>query len=121
MGYSDSVVLLASAARTATPTIADQFTEGAARCHVIVDVTAAAGTGVTPKIQGKDAASGKYYDVLVGSVITTTGTSVLKVGPGLTASANAAASDFLPAVWRVVVTHSDSSSLTYSVGAVISE
>lgn len=76
---------------------------------------------VVPKIQGKDPVSGGYYDVLVGTAITATGMTVLKVGPGIGAVENGAANDFLPDTWRVRLEHADTDSITYSVGAVISE
>lgn len=86
--------------------------------HVIIDVTAVTATpALTVKIQGKDPASGKYYDILVSTVIATVSTMVLKVGPGLTAAANLVANDMIPAVWRVIVTHGDTDAATYSVGA----
>jgi hypothetical protein len=43
-------------------------------------------------------------------------TTVLKVGPGLTAAANLVANDMIPSIWRVIVTHGDTDSATYSVG-----
>jgi hypothetical protein len=86
--------------------------------HVIIDVTAVTATpALTVRIQGKDPASGKYYDILVSTAIATAITTVLKVGPGLTAAANLVANDMIPAVWRVTVTHGDTDSATYSVGA----
>lgn len=119
------VALLPSAARTATVTGADQVNLGHRGVHVVINVTALSATpAVTPKIQGKTA-SGVYYDILVGTAITdvTVGTppstTVLKVYPGITPVANGAASDFLPNVWRVVLTAADSDSLTYSVDAVL--
>jgi hypothetical protein len=120
--------ILASAARTATPTISDQSDPNAEGVHIIINVTALTATPqVTPKIQGKDPVSGSYYDILVGSTITdvTVGTPpaiiVLKVGPGLTPVANGAAADYLPDTWRVVMTHGDADSITYSIGAVLAE
>lgn len=117
MAAHDNRVLLASAARTATVTGDDQVNMGHRGLHLVIDVTSVTSTpSITPTIQGKDAA-GIYYDILVGSAITATGTTVLKVYPGITAVANGAASDVLPAVWRVVLTHADSDSATYSVAA----
>ncbi len=117
----ESRTLYASAARTATVTGGDQTNFHHRGLHLIINVTALAATpSVTPKIQGKDA-NGIYYDILVGTAITdvTVGTppstTVLKVYPGITAVANGAASDVLPHVWRVVLTHGDSDSITYSV------
>lgn len=106
-----------SAVRAATVTSGDVANDVYRGIHLIVDVTAVpGGDTITPKIQGKDVTSGKYYDILVGAAISSTGTNVLKVYPGIGASANAAASDMLPRVWRVVVTHSAGTNFTYSVG-----
>ena len=71
------------------------------------------------RIEGKDLISGKYYTVLASAAITGTGTTVLKVYPGITASANASASDILPRTWRVTATHANTDSITYSVGASV--
>lgn len=113
---NSQIVILASAARTTTQTSADQLAEARHGLHLVVDVTSAGTGSITPKIQGRDA-NGIYYDILVGSAITTTGTTVLKVGRGFTPSANAVATDGLPANWRVVVTANNANSMTYSVGA----
>ena len=109
--------VMASAARTATTTSGDISADVYRGIHLIVDVTAVPGVDtITPKIQGFDATSGKYYDILVGAAISATGTTVLKVFPSIAPSANASAQDLLPRVWRVVVTHSAGTSFTYSVG-----
>ncbi len=111
-----NATVLASAARTATTT-SDTFTNLHSRqAHLIIDVTVAPGVDtVTPKIEGYDAVSGKFYTLLTGSAISTTGTNVIKIGPGLAASANVSAADFLPLKWRVTMTHSAGTSFTYSV------
>lgn len=117
-------MLLASAARTATVDSDDQRDANAEAVHVIVNVTAVAGTSpsMTARIQGRDPASGGYYDLLVGSAITATGMTVLKVGPGLGAVANGAAADILPDVWRVRCEIGGTTpSFTFSVGAVLGE
>jgi hypothetical protein len=109
--------VFASAARTATVTGGDLSNDVYRGVHVIVDVTVApGGDTITPKIQGKDPTSLKYYDILVGAAISATGTTVLKVYPSISPSANASAQDLLPQTWRVVVTHSAGTSFTYSVG-----
>lgn len=111
---NQSTVLLASAARTTTQTTPDITNLQGRGAHVIVDVTSAGTGSITPKIQGK-AATGVYYDILVGVAQTVNGTVVLKVYPGATVAANVSASDVLPAVWRVVATAADANSVTYSV------
>jgi hypothetical protein len=83
---------------------ADQVHAHGRGLHLVIDVTAITGT-VTPTltvfIEGKDPASGKYYTILSSAGITTVSTVVLKVYPGITATANVAVADVLPATWRV--------------------
>lgn len=118
MADNRSVTLLASAARTASNNTADQSNNSYRGLHVIIDVTAVSATpSVVATIQGKDEVSGVYYDLLVATAITATGTTVLKVYPGIAAAAGGAASDVLPSTWRVKLTHADSDSITYSVAA----
>lgn len=105
--------VLPSAARTTTVTSADILVGNASACHLITDVTSAGTGSVTPKLQGKDA-NGVYYDIIVGAALTSNGTNVLKVGRGFTPSANAVVTDILPDVIRVVHTHNNSNSITYS-------
>jgi len=108
---------LASLARTATATSDDLTNSGFRGIHVIIDMTAVTATGsVTPTIQGKDPVSGEYYTILVGTAISTESTNVLRVYPGLTASANSIANDIIPSKFRVVMTHGNGVSMTYSVG-----
>ena len=108
-------ILLASAARTSTNTGADQYASGIHCAHFVLNVTAVPGVEtITPKIQGKDPL-GVYYDLLVGNAIVATGTTVLKVCRGIAPSANTAAEDFLPDIYRVVITHSAAGSFTYSL------
>ena len=114
-----NIVVLSSAARTATLNSGDIVNYS--KCiHVVIDVTVdPAAASIVPKIQGKDEVSGKWYDILEGVAITATGTTVLKVGPGIAASANVAASDMLPPIWRVRMEHADTDSITYSIGAAV--
>jgi hypothetical protein len=115
-----TATILASAARTTDPTIADQTNAGYRGVHLIINVTAITATpSVVPTIKGKDPVSGSYYSLLVGTAITATGMTVLKVAPGITPVANGAAADYLPATWTVTMVHGDSDSITYSVGAVL--
>lgn len=115
-----SGTLLASAARTATTSSADQTNYNGRGCHVIINATASAATpSVVPTIEGKDAVTGNYYTILTGTAITGAGTTVLKVYPGITPVANGAASDMLPRVWRLTMTAADADSLTYSAAFAV--
>lgn len=108
--------LIPSFAYTATVSSNDMDNGQFRGVHVIVNVSAYTGGTFTPKIQGKDPASGTYYDILVGPAIAATGATVLKVYPGILASGSAAAQDILPKTWRVTVIGASTPSATLSVG-----
>lgn len=115
---NSNISILASVARTATTSSNTFKNLDATRLHLVIDVTVVPGVDtVTPKIEGYDAVSGKYYTLLTGAAISSAGTNIMKVGPGLSASAGVAAADFLPCAWRVTMTHSAGTSFTYSVAA----
>ena len=84
--------------------------------HVVVDVTAGTGINLVFTIKGKDKASEKDYTILASPIINATGTTVMRVGPELTAGANIA-KDYIPYVFHVDVTQSGGVSATYSIGA----
>lgn len=109
-----------SAARTATPTKEDFRNLLGRGLIVVIDVTATSATpSVVFTIQGKDPASGKYYDILASAAITATGTTVLRVSVDLTAAANLIAKDLVPATFAIRAVHGDADSITYSVGAIL--
>lgn len=117
---NQDLVILASAARTASANGVDRTNQNARGIIIVLDVTVAPGVDtVTFTLQGKDPASGKYYTVLASAAIVAVSTVVLRVGPGLTAAANAVANDILPRTWRLITTHSAGTSFTYSVGAIL--
>lgn len=113
-----STVILASAARTATPTI-DTFRTrpGARDLLVIVDVTAVTSTPSTVfTILGYDPVSGKTWTVLASAAIATVQTLVLRVSPELTGSANLIAKDIVPAYFTITAVHGNANSMTYTIG-----
>lgn len=110
--------ILSSEARVASVNSVDLKSKSFNGLHLIIDVTAVDATpSVVPTIQGKDAVSGKYYTLLTGAAITTTGTTILKVFPGATVASNVSANDHLPAEFRISLAHADADSITYSVSA----
>lgn len=114
-----AVALMAPAAQTSTQTSPDQVNAGSHALHVILDVTALAGTTptVVVTINGKDPASGKYYPLLTGGTVSTASTNVYRIGPALTAATNTVTNDYVPRVFQVVVTIAGTTpSVTYSVG-----
>jgi hypothetical protein len=104
--YTTNLAAVSVVATASTVNLADQTNYFHKGVVVTVDITAISGTSptFTVTIEGKDAISGKYYTVLASTALNATGTTVMKVYPGLTASANAVANDVLPNVWRVKYT-----------------
>lgn len=118
----ESAIVLASAARTATPTI-DTFrvVGGAQGLLVTIDATAAAATpSVVFTILGVDPVSAKTWTVLASAAVTGIATTVLRVSPHLTGSTNLIAKDVIPAYFTITAVHADSDSLTYSLGVQVS-
>jgi len=114
----DAVTVLASAARTATPTV-DTFNivhGSATGCIVIIDCTAIAATpSVVFTLQGYDPVSTKVWTLLASAAIVATGTTILRVSPHLTAAANLIAKDIMPDSFTMSAVHGDADSITYSV------
>ena len=105
-----------SAVFNSTQTTAD-FTNLASRgAHIILDITAISGSNIVLKVQGKDATSGKYYDMLISQSKNSVGTTVFKIYPGYPPANNLTASDGLPFTWRLVITPNNANNITYSVG-----
>ena len=111
------VTLITASGATTTQTGTDQTNDGCRGVKVVLDMTVVGTGSVTLTIQGKDAASGKYYTLLAGAAVTTNVTNVYTVYPGLTAAANVTASDVLPHTWRVITTANNANPCTYTVGA----
>lgn len=108
----------ASAARTASPDTVELEVAGYRGLHLVIDCTDSAATpSVVFTILGVDRVSAKTYTILASAAVTGAGTTVLKVGPGLTAAGNLVANDVLPPVIRISAVHADSDSISYSVGA----
>ena len=108
-----SEVIFESSARTAT-SAATMLTESSEGLFFI-DVTAVAATpSVVFTISGVSP-SGAAYTILTSAAITSTGLTVLRVSPQLTAAANTIAKDILPQALKVTATHSTADSITFSV------
>lgn len=109
--------VIASAARTATNSSADQTNHNHRGVRVFINTSA---IGVAPStvfsIEVKDPISGVYTSILASVAIAATGHVILTVGPGLTAAANTVANMVLGRTWRVTATHGNGNSHTYSVG-----
>ena len=113
-----TLTVYASAARTATPTAAQFNARAASGLIVVVDATAITATpSVVPTVDGYDPVSGKWFNLLTGAAITAISTRVLRIAPGLVAAANLTVNDVVPDLVRVVMTHGDADSITYTVSA----
>lgn len=100
----------------------DQTNINSRGVQIGVNITALTGTGptLTVKIQGKDAASGVYYDLLTSAALAATGFTLLTLYPGAPVTANASSPQVLPAVWRVVATVAGTGpAVTATVGASV--
>ncbi len=116
MATADIITAFASTSRVATPSVVDVDMSRAHGMVVIIDVTAASVTpSVVFNVDGFDPLSGKTWTLLDSAAITGTGTTILKVAPGLTASANAVATDMIPAIVRIAPVHADADPITYTV------
>lgn len=112
-------VLMPSAARTATNNSETQANDYWRGVKVFIDATAKADTpSVVFSIQEKDHIGGDFKTILSSAAVTDAITSpvVLTVYPGCAAVTNQVLNEPLPREWRVIATHSDGDSLTYSVG-----
>lgn len=95
--------MIALAAEAPGTTYSDEMQNGCWRgLHVIVDITAlGASATLTVTIEGRDPEANKAYTLLASAALASTGTTILKVYPGLTAASNLVASDILPTNWRI--------------------
>lgn len=106
------------AARTATPDTQQLEVAGYRGLHLFINCTDSADTpSVVFTVLGVDPVSGLTYTILASAAVTGATTRILRVGPGLTASANLIVNDVLPPVIRISAVHADADSITYSVGA----
>jgi hypothetical protein len=86
--------------------------------QMTVDITAITATGtVTVTILGYDPISGKFYTILASAALGAVATTVLRVGPALTAAANLVANDFMPFQWACQVVVATAQPMTFSIGA----
>jgi hypothetical protein len=86
--------------------------------QMTIDITAITATGtVTVTIFGYDPISGKFYTILASTALGAVATTVLRVGPALTAAANLVANDFMPFQWACQVVVATAQPMTFSLGA----
>lgn len=100
---------LASAARAVTTASTDITSHNGRLVVAIIDITAAPGVDtLVMSIQGRDIASGKYYNIISTAVLGAVSTIVIVSNTGIIG--------YIPRTWRINVAHSGASSFTYSVG-----
>lgn len=87
--------------------------------HFIINCSSFVSGTYTPHIQGMDPISGIWYDILVGSAISSVGITILKIYPGIGSTANASSSDILPQIWRVQLVGASTPSMVISVDAFL--
>lgn len=116
-----SIEILTPASRTTTTQTLDQLNNFAVGGQFLLNISAVPGgaNSITVAIQGKDATSGAYYDLMVGYPQSTTGLKAIKLYPGIDAVANLMQSDTLPTNWRAEVRHAAAGSFTYSLTAIL--
>jgi hypothetical protein len=116
---NNSIEILTSQARTATPAVIDFRNPHARGIQVILDVTVNAGGlgSITLSIYGRDKLSGKRYLLLASVAVTAAATTRYTVFPGAPVAANVSANDQLPSDVEIEVVHGNANPITYSVGA----
>lgn len=113
------ITLTAQGAGTiASPDMPNLLEKGLA---VGVNLTTMTTATVVIHIQGKDSASGVYYDVLVGPSLTTAGFTPMVIYPGVIGGSNSISWP-LPKTWRVeAVVTGGSAAATGTIGASLIE
>ncbi len=109
--------ILASAARTATATSSFFVNRGNARgVRIYVEVTDSAATpSVLFALQVWDKRADAYHTLLTSAAVTGAGVTFYEVYPGGATTANVRATNHIGKGFRVLATHSDADSITYSV------
>lgn len=117
-----AATLLASAARTTTTNSADQTNYNHRGLLLTVDVSSAGTGSITPSIQVKDSISGNYKTIwTAAAALTANGTAVYAFYPGANAIGTLTYTELVQAfvgrTWRLVMTHNNANSITYSASA----
>ncbi len=113
---NDTITLLNDATRSASIDSEVYINYNSKGGHFIINVSAiAVDATITVTVQGADPNSLDYYDILVGTTISTIGVHVLKVYPGIGQIPNGSASDILPRFFRVSVLYGGTDTIAYAV------
>lgn len=112
-----SCTAFTSTARTATPAPVILCNPQAGSLAVVIDVTAVSGSSsVVFTVEGVDRASGKTWVILTSAARVATGTTVLRVSPNISVSANLIAQDVVPYEFIIRPVHGTTDTTTYTVG-----
>ena len=87
---------------------------------VVIDLTdlEAGAPSLTVTLRGIDTVSGKTFDILTSTAISTVTTRVLRIGPAFTGNPNLVAKDIVPEEMELFVAHANANPVTYSVGLI---
>jgi hypothetical protein len=112
---------IASGARTATNNSSDLNNNNARGVTIMLNVTSAGTGSIQVNVQGKDPVSAGYYKLAADpTAVTTAALFVYEFYPGASTAAaggvTARTACSLPRTFRVIVTHGNANSMTYSVG-----
>jgi hypothetical protein len=116
--YDTGALLTLTNAGNVTVSSPDQSNDFGRGVTVVANLTFTAGN-LTIHVQGKDNASGQYYDLLTSAVLSGNATTSYTVYPGVTVSSNVAASAPLPAIWRVEAVIGSTGNVSGTVGASV--
>lgn len=120
MAHIDEELALASGARTTTQTLGpypEVDAGGEVRAvEVVLNLTAfTTAASLTLSIEEDVTGAGTWVTSIAGVAVTANGASRIRLGPDFPISANASQTGLIPGRWRVVVTHGNANSHTYSV------
>ena len=122
MGQITEAVLLVSGARTSTQTIEPLFNPDSlgdiTGIEIVLDLTAfTTAASLTLSIEEWNQGAGAYRTVLAATALAAVGVKRLLITPISPTAANASLSGLVGNQFRVVVTHGNANSHTYSVTA----
>lgn len=109
-------IALASTAQTAASVVSADIQNPYWRGGIfVVNVSAYTSGTYTVTVQGQDVLTGAYYTILASAALGATGTTVMRVYPGITVAANLSVAEPLPRVFRVTLTGASTPVATLSV------
>lgn len=118
----DTAALVTLATSAVSGNSADQINYNGRGLQLVVDITAITGTTpvFTVTVQGKDVASGKYYNLLTSAAFSTVSTNLLTVYPGALSTANVSVPQVLPRTFRILYTISGTTpAVTATIGCSV--